>query len=204
MVRKLFLNSISMKKQLILLGMSLLAVLSAQAQGELKNQSVAVEIGGPSNMIGVSYEHRLRDHRQWGWRTGLGFIYTESSDFLSGDNDLRGWAVPLELNYLTGHRKNHLELGLGLNLGYYNEHESYIYYEYTGQAPDGTYLYTGEQRNNTVNTWGYYFYGNVGYRHQSANGFQFRAGINPSFNLGGSHAVSKGFFWPYVSFGWAF
>lgn len=50
---------------------------------------------------------------------------------------------------------------------------------------------------------GHYFFGNIGYRYQPSHGFQFRAGISPSFNLGGDHAVSKNLV-PYISFGYVF
>ncbi|MBO7577082.1 MAG: hypothetical protein J6T03_06415, partial [Bacteroidales bacterium] len=52
-------------------------------------------------------------------------------------------------------------------------------------------------------TWGYYFFGNIGYRYQPSHGFQFRVGISPSFNFGGDHAVSKNLA-PYISFGFVF
>ncbi|MBQ8047119.1 MAG: hypothetical protein IJ196_04245 [Prevotella sp.] len=171
--------------------------------GNLPKQSIYLEIGGASNLAGLSYERRFSGNDRFGWRTGVAFVYAEHMSIFTGSDDLRGWTVPIEVNYLTGRRKSHLELGVGINLGYYNEHTHYYYYQHTGEV-DGIYQYDVEQRHDTRNTWGHFFYGNIGYRYQAKSGFQFRAGISPSFNLGGDHAVSKSFFWPYLSLGYAF
>jgi len=168
------------------------------------DNSLFMEIGGPSNLVGIGYEHRFDKQAKWGWRTGLGFIYSEQSGIFVNNSDLRGWTVPLELNYLAGRSKNHLELGVGLNLGYYNVHEETVYLKPISQNANGDYLYDEERQRCTHNTWGHFFYGNVGYRHQSTKGFIFRVGISPSFSLGNSHAVSKAFFWPYISMGRSF
>ena len=58
--------------------------------------------------------------------------------------------------------------------------------------------------NESRNQFGYYFFGNIGYRHVSNKGFLFRAGFSPSFTLGEKNAVKKSFIYPYLGFGWAF
>ena len=54
------------------------------------------------------------------------------------------------------------------------------------------------------NTFGYYMFGDIGYRFTADNGFQLRVGMNPSLNFGDAHGLKKELFFPYVSFGFAF
>ena len=123
----------------------------------------------------------------------------------------------LEVNYLLGSQKNNLELGLGTGLGIYNVHETrgevvngpassltaeqqkHVISEYKTDNGTQTLLAYEESRN----TFDYYFFGNIGYRHVSNNGFLFRAGITPAFTFS-KDASKKVNFRPYVAFGWAF
>ena len=204
-----------MKKLLIfVLFLSLQTVAMAQeADGLEKNKAVYLELLGPSGLAGINFDARFNDHTRLGWRAGLSFAYGRSYNLLGQDSDVRGYAVPLEINYLLGSQKNNLELGLGTGLGIYNVHETRIELV-NGPASSLTVEQQkptiGEYRIKTLlayresrNTFGYYFFGNIGYRHVSNNGFLFRAGITPAFTFS-KDASKKVNFRPYVAFGWAF
>ena len=175
----------------------------AQQTGETPNQSIYLELFGASNIAGVNYDARFKTTSPWGYRIGLSYTYSEQYSMFSGSNSLYGPDIPLEINYLLGKKRSKLDLGLGLNLGYYTEKYDTWYIKQTGEVNGIPYYeseYAGEAKHSL---WGYFFFGNIGYRYQPTRGFQFRAGLSPSFNLGGQHAVTKGIF-PYVSFGYAF
>lgn len=207
-----------------------LSLAAQEAEGSVSGKAAWLEVGGASTGAGVSYDMRFGKHSHWGWRAGFGWSYTESSDFLGRYSSVRGWSVPIEANVLIGNHHKSLELGLGVNLGVYNGHwqEYSIWQEDITQADYERYLadpsllppgavpyswgdgqdyyclsYTGV-KGRSRNVFGYYFFGNIGYRHVARSGFLFRVGISPSWQFGGSHAVHKGWFWPYLGFGWAF
>ena len=177
---------------------------SAMAQqSENTQKSVYLELFGASNIVGVNFDSRLKPNSPWGYRVGLGYTYSKNYGLLSGSNSIRGVDVPIEANYLLGKKRSKLELGLGVNLGYYKEKYDTWDLKEIGKEDGITYyesIYKGEDSRSL---WGYYCFGNIGYRYQPSHGFQFRAGISPSFNLGGKHAVSKSVF-PYISFGYVF
>lgn len=177
---------------------------SAMAQqAENTQKSVYLELFGASNIVGVNFDSRLKPNSPWGYRVGLGYTYSKNYGLLSGSNSIRGVDVPIEANYLLGKKRSKLELGLGVNLGYYKEKYDTWDLKEIGKEDGITYyesIYKGEDSRSL---WGYYCFGNIGYRYQPSHGFQFRAGISPSFNLGGKHAVSKSVF-PYISFGYVF
>ncbi|MBR1402497.1 MAG: hypothetical protein IJ562_13140 [Prevotella sp.] len=175
----------------------------AQQTNETPNRSIYLELLGASNIAGVNYDARFKTGSPWGYRVGLGYTYSEQYSMFSGSNSLHGPDIPLEINYLLGKKRSKLDLGFGLNLGYYTEKYDTWNVKQTGEVYGIPYYeseYAGEAKHSL---WGYFFFGNIGYRYQPTHGFQFRAGISPSFNLGGKHAVSKGLF-PYVSFGYVF
>jgi hypothetical protein len=172
-------------------------------QDESTQKSLYAELLGASNLIGVNYDSRFKPNSPWGYRVGLGYTYSKNYNMFSGSNSLKGVDVPLEANYLLGKKRSKLELGLGLNLGYYTEKYDVWTLKKVSEE-DGIPYYTTEYAGeDSHSTWGYYFFGNIGYRYQPSHGFQFRVGISPSFNLGGKHAVSKSIF-PYISFGYVF
>lgn len=198
---------IPMKKSMIL---ALLMAIStgAWAQQEApRSKSVYLELAGPSNGIGISYDARFKPLSPWGYRVGLSWTYSKHSGIFASSSSLRGYSAPIEVNYLVGKRKHHLEIGVGANLGIYNEH--YTVYSITGEHQTTTEAgtvttYETKRTEMKHNTFGYFVYGNIGYRYQTTKGFQLRAGISPSFNFGDSHGVNKGWFFPYISFGKAF
>ena len=51
---------------------------------------------------------------------------------------------------------------------------------------------------------GYFFFGDIGYRYQRPNGFMFRVGVSPSFNFGDKYGLKKAAFFPYIDLGWSF
>lgn len=188
----------------VLLIVFLAASQTAMAQQDESTQkSLYAELLGASNLIGVNYDSRFKPNSPWGYRVGLGYTYSKNYNMFSGSNSLKGVDVPLEANYLLGKKRSKLELGLGLNLGYYTEKYDVWTLKKVSEE-DGIPYYTTEYAGeDSHSTWGYYFFGNIGYRYQPSHGFQFRAGISPSFNLGGKHAVTKSIF-PYISFGYVF
>lgn len=191
----------SLKTLLIVL---LAATQTAMAQQDESTQkSVYAEILGSSNLIGVNYDARFKPNSPWGYRVGLGYTYSKNYNMFSGSNSLKGVDVPLEANYLLGKKRSKLELGLGLNLGYYTEKYDVWTLKKVSEEDGITYYTTEYAGEDSHSTWGYYFFGNIGYRYQPSHGFQFRAGISPSFNFGGKHAVTKSIF-PYISFGYVF
>ena len=155
-----------------------------------------------------------------------------STAIRAGDNSsTRAWTLPVGVNYMIGSRRNALELGLGVSIGFYNGHNDYWQQEIIDEAtynkikedPHASYVvYTGndgetvyeamKSRSESKNAFGYFFFGGIGYRHVSKQGFLFRAGLTPTFNFGGIHAVSV--VWTdnmpkvglsgYLAFGWAF
>lgn len=196
-----------------------------------KTRDIYLEIGGPSIMGGVTYEQRFNNHTRWGWRAGLGFGYSENNGFLTLNGSTRAWTLPVGVNYMIGSRRNALELGAGVSVGIYNGHNDYgeleiidedtynkikddphsSYAVYTGEDGKPVYVALGSQHQSKT-AFGYFFFGNIGYRHVSKHGFLFRVGLTPTFNFGDSHAVSVAWTdsYPkvgltgYLSFGWAF
>lgn len=61
-----------------------------------------------------------------------------------------------------------------------------------------------EPYESKENRFGYFLFGNIGYRHQRTNGFMFRVGLSPSFNFGDKHGIIKSAFYPYIGLGWSF
>lgn len=196
-----------------------------------KTKDIYLEIGGPSILGGITYEQRFNSHTRWGWRAGFGFGYSENNGFLTLNSSTRAWTLPVGVNYMIGSRRNALELGLGVSIGLYNGHNDYWQQETIDEATynkikddphasyvvnttiDGETVYAAlKSYSNSQNAFGYFFFGGIGYRHVSKQGFLFRTGLTPTFNLGGSHAVSVA--WTdsmpkvglsgYLAFGWAF
>ncbi|MCR5078093.1 MAG: hypothetical protein K6A82_08675 [Prevotella sp.] len=187
-------------------------------EGLEKDKTIYMELMGASNLVGINYDARFNDHTRFGWRAGVSFGYGHDSGLFGDHSDVRGYAVPLEVNYLLGSQKNNLEIGVGASVGIYNIHErvtailpgpiaslpqdQQAHAIGEGEAPDGPFTVLAyEQRRNAL---GYFFFGNIGYRHVSRKGFLFRVGVSPSFHFSDSHAIVKSLLYPYLGFGWAF
>lgn len=117
------------------------------------------------------------------------------------DEEIRGINVPIELNCLIGksQKKSKFELGVGVNLGIY-EHAVGYSLECGGPTDPSTI--------EKDCMFGYFAFGNIGYRYQKTKGFMFRVGISPKFDFGGKNGIDSYVgvlsFIPYLSFGYSF
>lgn len=160
-----------------------------------RDKNIYIEFLGASNLIGVSFDSRFTPISPWGYRIGISYFQGGDS-FIKASNSNRGLFFPIEVNFLTSGNKHKLELGLGSNLGIYNEHISFI--EESKEQYE-----TISSTSNT--TFGYYFFSNIGYRYISTKGFLFRIGLSPSFSFNDKHGITKEpFIYPYISFGYSF
>lgn len=223
---------------LLALCLTMTAVAQENNEENVKDHAVYLELLGGSSEVGVNYDARFNSHTPWGWRAGLSFTYTNRNGFTDTyTEDTRYWAVPVEVNYLIGSHKNSLELGLGVSLGFYNGHYNlwnirqeniskadYDRYEadnsllpegasaYYDDSEQKAYLLYTDVDSKSRNRFGYFFFGDIAYRHVANSGFFFRAGLTPTFNFGGKHAINPRFSDDFhkfslsfqVSFGWAF
>ena len=157
-----------------------------------KTRSLFLELLGPSNLIGISYDSRFNPRTSFGYRIGVScFAGGESSLFGSSSN--YGLFFPIEVNYLLGKKKHKLEIGTGAEIGYCSKKENYLD------------LKTEKNITESTKIFGYYFYSNIGYRYQAYNGFQFRIGVNPTFSPNTEHVAKRNpCVAPYISFGYAF
>lgn len=195
------LKKLEMVKKLVAVVMAVLSVVTASAQSADRWRSVNVELMGASSMVGVNYDSRFRAGSPWGYRVGLSWGYSDNDNFFSGgSSSLRAYLAPVAVNYLLGNKRHSLELGFGASLGLCNVHETYFRELEPSTAGEDSFELYGHSRN----TFGYYMFGDIGYRFTADNGFQLRVGMNPSFNFGDAHGLKKELFFPYVSFGFAF
>lgn len=173
----------------------------AQEQ-EATERSLSLELGGVHNLVGLNYDSRFKGNHGLGYRVGIGYGYgrTDFSFFVDAKDRIHGVAVPLEINYLLGKHNSKLELGIGASLGYYREQIdlSYTYGNYgTDYGMSGTRVY-----REVVKQFGYFTYGNIGYRLQTRRGFQFRVGWTPSINFNDKHCLHRSLGCSYISLGW--
>ena len=85
------------------------------------------------------------------------------------------------------------KLGFGASVGYYHVEESGTIWDLTTNE-----IYDYESKENKF---GYFFFGDIGYRYQPTHGMVFRVGVSPSFNFDDSHSIYKAALYPYISFG---
>jgi hypothetical protein len=167
-----------------------------------RNKSISLEIGGPSNFVGLNYTSTFKSGSPWEYRVGLAFAYASSSNIFTDYDSMRAWSVPMGVNYLIGHHHSKLELGAGINVGLYNLH--YTEWQPVSSTTGDTEIITYEGTNKKKNRMEYFLYTNVGYRHVAGNGFLFRVGITPAFNFGEGNDLKGLWLIPYISFGKAF
>ena len=188
----------------IVLSLFALCCFSA-VMAQQKTRSLSVELLGAQNIVGINYDSRFNGNSGLGYRVGIGYGYGDNSGLF--DQKINGVGVPLELNYLLGKKNSKLELGFGLSLGVYHIKETVAYVD-TGWYPgtEDTDQKYGEIKyyTNEENRFGYFFFGDIGYRYQRPNGFMFRVGVSPSFNFGDKYGLNKAAFFPYIGFGWSF
>lgn len=199
----------------------------------LGTQAVGVEVLGSTGQVGLSYDARFRPGANYGWgfRTGLNhsvsaFGRKESSlDWCLSYSG--GHGIPLEINYLTGKRNSHFEVGLGCTLGLYHDTWDEVictnpdqHDKWTPETIDAWYSTHGNDSwfeadhpcdrftSFSRRGFGYYCYFNLGYRYQRPSGFLFRVGVAPQFGFPTRHDLYLPFMpvlqWPYLAVGWTF
>lgn len=171
-----------------------------------KTRHFSIELLGAQNTVGINYDSRFKGTHGLGYRVGIGYGYGRNSGWF--DESIKGVGVPLELNYLLGKKNSKLELGFGASLGiycvkeevaYYNDVEWYSDWYNTYEKVSESYYYTSSGCQ-----FGYFLFGDIGYRYQRTSGFMFRIGVSPSFNWGEKHGITKYILYPYLGFGWSF
>lgn len=186
-----------MTKRIKILLALLCITLGAIAQDRVRNFSV--EALGAQNTIGINYDTRLHGNSGWGYRIGIGFGYGHSNSVFE-ETTTKGVGIPLEMNYLFGKGNGKLELGVGTSIGVYRiKEELAYYYEPSPEHPEGNF---GKNVDNDT-SFGYFIFGNIGYRYQRPKGFVFRTGFTPSFSMG-KCGLARSFLYPYISFGCSF
>lgn len=158
-------------------------------------RSIYVELLGASNLIGVSYDCRIRPGSPFGYRAGISYLsasssYSNVTGFYHCEESLRGFAVPVEFNCILGKRKSKFEVSFGMNLGVYTSRTYTLF-------PANQY-----QSYTESSDFGYYFYTNIGYRYQRKNGFMLRVGVSPSFSFGRHGITKEPLLYPYLSLGY--
>ncbi len=167
-------------------------------------RNIYFELFGPSAQFGVSYDSRFTPGSMWGYRIGLGMgiggtlidIFKQHGRFSIG--------IPLEVNGLIGKGSNKFEAGLGTNLGLVSRRYDKLLV--SDEITDGFNHYSLDKSSQT--RFYYFMFVNLGYRLQRKNGFMLRAGITPTFRVGGSEAVKDfdlvPYVTPYLSLGYTF
>jgi len=88
------------------------------ARAKTPRRGFMVEHGGASRTLGLAFDSRIGNYKNWGYKVGLARITTSSTDdFFSDEGRTNGWAVPAQMYYLVGGKRHSLELGLGLTIG---------------------------------------------------------------------------------------
>ncbi len=179
-------------------------VMAQEEEDRVRDKSVSLELLGPSVLVGATYDARFEPDSKWGYRAGVGYAYLSTVGWMGGTDRQYAVMMPIGINYLQGEGKGKLELGAGVSLGMMHEsRDGDLECDYIDRG-DGIYEQTNVHAKRTSETaFGYFLYGNIGYRHVSKNGFQFRCGISPSFIID-KNDPDLIVFWPYVSFGYAF
>lgn len=168
----------------------------------MPQHSIYGELGGPCWGVSANWDARLKKDSHWGYQLGLGWAGRwDNSAGIHTHTMYYGQTTGV--NYLIGKRKSRLELGAGNQLRLISSKLAYASYL------DVTDDINVQTKNKTqVRD---FLYMNVGYRHTSTHGFQFRCGVTPMVNItngwiDSNDNYSKGavFLAPYISFGKAF
>jgi len=187
-----------LKKRLLMaciaLGLAVSASAGVRDHAVGYKQDVQFELGGPTNLLGVSYERRIKDLEMLGVRVGLAWGFSSDDEVFGSyyDAKLNTVTVPVDVNVLLGRRAKHkFEGALGVNLGCY--HERF-------KLQGGGIKVEGDQTN-----FGTFFYTNLGYRFCSKKGLLVRVGMtfNTDF-IEGPELFEKRNFAPYFGIGYAF
>ena len=176
-------------------------------------QAVYTEFGGISNTFSVSYDARFHGNKGLGYSVGLSYGGEDSPFAILNDDSYMcdGVAVPLEINTLSGGRRNFLDLGIGLSLGYY-QHRTTNSWALMQMNNDGSSVTEKGMRNlisdplQKEGSFGYYSSLRVSYRYQAPRGLFFRVGVaflsgfkDLKYSVSQHTAVA-----PHISFGLSF
>ena len=174
---------------------------TAYAQNDtIRSRSVFLEFGGGSNGVGINYDARFKEDSKWGYRVGFAFGYSQANYFFAAGTSTRVYSIPLEVNYLLGKGKNRLEMGLGVNTGYYNDHIA-VAEHFKFEAEQWRIAYKNISENNISS----FAYLNIGYRYTHKRGFQFRIGITPACMITNNRYCGReALLGLYIGFGKAF
>ncbi len=184
-------------RRLFLFAAMLFAANGMMAQTKVRN--ISIELLGAQNLVGINYDSRFKGNSEFGYRVGIGFGYGDNSSLIN--QNIKGVGVPIELNYLLGKKHHKLELGFGTSLGvYYVKETIWLYFQPVSPETEGhDEMYTSARKD-----FGYFMFGDIGYRYQRDEGFMFRIGVSPSFNFGDKYGLKKSVFYPYIGLGWSF
>ena len=163
-------------------------------------RSISAELFGPSNLIGIHYDSRFKGNKGWGYSIGAAWGYMQNKYYFYDMDRFHIISVVPRVNYLIGRKNHKIELGLGSNLGFVMGKEEYLLYQDQGK---NKLIFKGLVKEKHE-FFAYYFFGNIGYRHQTRRGFIFRAGVAPMFGFGGKHSMEGIYIAPYLSFGKSF
>lgn len=179
-----------MRKIIITLALCMLSAITLQAQDDTEC-SVSIEGLGVHNVVGINFDSRFKGNHGFGFRVGAGYTQGTHAYISPSATRVQGVAFPLEINYLLGKNEQKLELGLGCSLGYYGERIEFP--ESGGHAPIPI----------TSRSFGYFVFGNIGYRLQTKSGLMIRAGWAPSINYEDSRNIRRRPLTSlYISVGW--
>lgn len=179
-----------MKRTLLLSILCLLGAIAVLAQNGTE-RSISIEALGVHGIVGVNFDSRFKAGHGLGYRVGVGYTQGTHAYMSPSATKVQGFAFPLEINYLLGKNEQKLELGLGCSLGYYGERIEFP--ESGGHAPIPI----------TSRSFGYFVFGNIGYRLQTKSGLMIRAGWTPSINYDDTRNVRRRPLTSlYISIGW--
>ena len=153
-----------------------------------KAKTVFFELFGPGVLYSVNYDFRFKNRQDgWGARVGIGYDATERDHIFT---------IPLAVNYLAGKKGKYFEVGAGLT--YYNAATNDFFFdEHFNYTTDANGTIISSSRKSASGVLGSL---NFGYRYQPLDGgFSFRTGFSPLIT-----SNQFAFYWPYISFGYAF
>ena len=170
-----------------------LLIITTAVFAKAQTKAVYLDLLGSSGLAGVSFDSRFNGNHGLGYNVGLSYAYGSA---LLGNYTLNGIGIPVEINYLSGQKNSHLVLGLGMTNGIYR-YSSHAFF--LGYGDETAAI---NQDETTGTSWGYNFFGDVGYRFQKEKGFAFGVGIKPTFVF--SDGKPDAALLPYLSFGISF
>ena len=190
------------------LGFLIMLFATLPLAAEKKQRAVFAEYGATSNSFSVCYDSRFHGNRGLGYSVGLGYGGSDSpfSFWSNGTYLSEGVSVPLEINAIMGGKKHLLDIGAGLNLGYYqNQTNSYdfLYGYLTPSKAPGEYPIEQQQYQGKF---GYFCCFRMSYRYQAPEGLFFRIGLAYLSGIEGiKHSVSDHpALVPHIGFGLSF